>query len=74
METTLSEVNKEKKLFKKMGKPRKRKELTKEPEIYCTVYSLDTHLYFDHMDDGFESPHISPRSAKQVKREGTVTT
>lgn len=53
MESTLSEVNKEKKLYKKMGKPRKRKELTKEPEIYCTVYSLDTHLYFDHMDDGW---------------------
>ena len=51
MESTLSEVNKEKKMYKKMGKLRKRKELTKEPEIYCTVYSLDTHLYFDHMDD-----------------------
>lgn len=61
MESTLSEVNKEKKMYKKLGKQRKRKELTKEPEIYCTVYSLDTHLYFDHMDhDEFESPRKSP--------------
>jgi len=51
MEATLSEVNKEKKLCKKMGQTRKRKELTKEPEIYCTVYSLNTQLHFDMDDD-----------------------
>lgn len=69
METTLSEVNKEKKMYKKLGKPRKRKELTKEPEIYCTVYSLNTSLYFDHMDQQeFQSPPSSPK-AKQARQE-----
>ena len=50
MEMTLSEVNREKKLFKKLGKTRKRKELTKEPDIACVVYHIDTRLEFDHMD------------------------
>lgn len=54
METTLSEVNKEKRKFKKMGKKRKRKELSKAPETFCTVYSIDTMLYFDHQFDDSE--------------------
>lgn len=61
MEVTLSQVNREKKLYKKLGKTRKRKELTKEPEIYCTVYSLDTRLYFDPSDSApAPSPSPSP--------------
>jgi hypothetical protein len=50
MENTLSEVNREKKLFKKMGKTRKRKELTKDPDIACVVYKIDTKLMFNQMD------------------------
>lgn len=50
MEITLSQVNREKKLFKKLGKARKRKELTKEPNIACVVYQINTQLDFDFMD------------------------
>jgi hypothetical protein len=50
MESTLSKVNKEKKQFKKLGQRRKRKELTKAPDIYCSVYSVDTVLQLDNMD------------------------
>ena len=57
MESTLSKVNKEKKKFKKMGQRRKRKELTKAPDIFCTVYSVDTILNLD----SFSSPQSSPK-------------
>lgn len=50
MENTLSEVNREKKLFKKMGQIRKRKELTKDPDIACVVYNINTKLLFNQMD------------------------
>jgi hypothetical protein len=50
MEEVLSKVNNEKKHFKKLGQKRKRKELTKAPEMYCAVYSIDTTLYFDHLE------------------------
>ena len=50
MEITLSEVSREKKLYKKLGKTRKRKELTKEPNISCVVYQINAQLDFDFMD------------------------
>jgi hypothetical protein len=59
MESTLSVVNKEKKKYKKLGKRRKRKELTKAPEIYCTVYSVATQLHFDHLDSPVSSPVLT---------------
>lgn len=60
MESVLSRVHQEKKQCKKEGKVRKRKELTKEPDIYCTVYNLETSLHFDHLDCDFASPPSSP--------------
>jgi hypothetical protein len=59
MEITLSEVNREKKLFKKLGKTRKRKELTKEPNISCVVYQINTRLEFDCMDWDEKIPIIA---------------
>jgi len=56
METTLNEVNKEKKRYKKLGKRRKRKELTKAPEIKCSVYNINTVMYFDHLDSPLQTP------------------
>jgi hypothetical protein len=60
MERTLSVVNKEKKQYKAQGKHRKRKELTKAPTFFCTVYSVATLLHFDHFDSPVNSPHTSP--------------
>ena len=60
MEITLAEVNKEKKICKKMGQTRKRKELTKAPEILCTVYRVDT----DFDIDAFASPTPSPTHSR----------
>jgi hypothetical protein len=60
MEITLAEVNKEKKRFKKLGKKRKRKELSHAPQTYCTVYPVDTVLYFDHQ---FDTPPGSPETS-----------
>ena len=64
MEDTLSQVNKEKKKFKSLGTRRKRKELTKAPEIYCTVYNVDTNLHFDHLDSPYRSVPNSPPHKK----------
>ena len=61
MEITLAEVNKEKKRFKKLGKKRKRKELSHAPQTYCTVYPVDTVLYFDHQ---FDTPPGSPEPSR----------
>jgi len=73
MESTLSAVTKEKKHFKKIGQKRKRKELSKAPDTYCNVYSVDTLLYFDHQfDDPISPKHnrkLSPVSSpKRLKR------
>lgn len=64
MEDTLSQVNKEKKKYKSLGTRRKRKELTKAPEIYCTVYNIDTNLHFDHLDSPYRSVPQSPPNKK----------
>jgi hypothetical protein len=64
MERTLSVVNKEKKQYKAAGKRRKRKELTKSPNICCTVYGLQTTLHFDHFDSPASSPELGPVQKK----------
>ena len=60
MEDVLTAVNKEKKLYKKLGQKRKRRELTQQPELYCTVYNVDTTLHFDHLDSPLQMPCRSP--------------
>ena len=67
METTLAVVNKEKKLAKKIGVKRKRKELSKAPGVECTIYSVDTVMFFQQMQEDDDECYKAPSNAQLIE-------